>query len=222
MIWGVVIACYYGAQKYDKLRQSVATTLVIGLGLSVSVMFLGHFGLYPLLTFLGTPSSIIRQSYQYISMIVSCVWVSLGYNLCAGLLRAVGDSLTALYFLIFSALVNIILDFFITQLHLGVQSAGLATIISQGLSAILCLYYIKKKVTFLLLHKSDFVLDSSLYLDLFGQGMAMGLMNSIVSIGTVTLQYAINGFCPLIISAQVAARRIMSFAVLPLTSLAAG
>lgn len=48
---GVVIACYYGAQKYDKLRQSVATTLVIGLGLSVSVMFLGHFGLYPLLTF---------------------------------------------------------------------------------------------------------------------------------------------------------------------------
>ena len=155
-------------------------------------------------------------------MIVSCVGVSLGYNLCAGLLRAVGDSLTALYFLIFSALVNIILDFFITQLHLGVQSAGLATIISQGLSAILCLYYIKKKVTFLLLHKSDFVLDSSLYLDLFGQGMAMGLMNSIVSIGTVTLQYAINGFGPLIISAQVAARRIMSFAVLPLTSLAAG
>ena len=77
-------------------------------------------------------------------------------------------------------------------------------------------------MTFLLLHKSDFVLDSSLYLDLFGQGMAMGLMKSLVSIGTVTLQYAINGFCPLIISAQVAARRIMSFAVLPLTSLAAG
>ena len=74
-------------------------------------------------------------------MIVSCVGVTLGYNLCAGLLRAVGDSLTALYFLIFSAIVNIVLDlFFITQLHLGVQSAGLATIISQGLSAILCLY----------------------------------------------------------------------------------
>ena len=67
-------------------------------------------------------------------MIVSCVGVSLGYNLCAGLLRAVGDSLTALYFLIFSALVNIILDFFITQLHLGVQSAGLVTIISRIMS----------------------------------------------------------------------------------------
>ena len=136
---GVVIARYYGAQDYRKLRQSVAATVVIGLGLSALVMILGHFGLYPLLRFLGTPASIIRQSYQYISMIVSCVGVTLGYNLCAGLLRAVGDSLTALYFLIFSALVNIVLDlFFITQLHLGVQSAGLATIISQGLSAILC------------------------------------------------------------------------------------
>ena len=123
---GVVIARYYGAQDFRKLRQSVAATVVIGLGLSALVMILGHFGLYPLLRFLGTPASIIGQSYQYISMIVSCVGVTLGYNLCAGLLRAVGDSLTALYFLIFSALVNIVLDlFFITQLHLGVQSAEL-------------------------------------------------------------------------------------------------
>ena len=135
---GVVIARYYGAKDFRKLRQSVAATAVIGLGLSALVMILGHFGLYPLLRFLGTPTSIIGQSYQYISMIVSCVGITLGYNLCAGLLRAVGDSLTALYFLIFSALVNIVLDlFFITQLHLGVQSAGLATIISQGLSALL-------------------------------------------------------------------------------------
>ena len=101
---GVVIARYYGAQDFRKLRQSVAATVVIGLVLSALVMILGHFGLYPLLTFLGTPNSIIGQSYQYISMIVSCVGVSLGYNLCAGLLRAVGDSLTALYFLIFFSL----------------------------------------------------------------------------------------------------------------------
>ena len=95
---GVVIARYYGAQDFRKLRQSVAATVVIGLVLSALVMILGHFGLYPLLRFLGTPASIIGQSYQYISMIVSCVGVTLGYNLCAGLLRAVGDSLTASIF----------------------------------------------------------------------------------------------------------------------------
>lgn len=106
---GVVIARYYGAQNDNKLRQSVAATFVIALGLSISVMLLGHFGLYPLLSFLGTPKSIINQSHQYISMIVSGVGVTMGYNLCAGLLRAVGDSLAALYFLIFSAFVNILL-----------------------------------------------------------------------------------------------------------------
>ena len=90
---GVVIARYYGAQDFRKLRQSVAATVVIGLVLSALVMILGHFGLYPLLRFLGTPASIIGQSYQYISMIVSCVGVTLGYNLCAGLLQMrFGDS----------------------------------------------------------------------------------------------------------------------------------
>ena len=84
-------------------------------------------------------------------MIVSCVGVSFAYNLFAGLLRSIGDSLAALAFLIFSAIVNVILDlYFITQLQLGVQSAGLATIISQGLSAILCYFYIRKSVPELL------------------------------------------------------------------------
>ena len=125
MVWSCYRTFYPVLKTKALLRQSVAATVVIGLVLSALVMILGHFGLYPLLKFLGTPASIIGQSYQYISMFVSCVGVTLGYNLCAGLLRAVGDSLTALYFLIFSALVNIILDlFFITQLHLGVQSAG--------------------------------------------------------------------------------------------------
>ena len=102
-------------------------------------MLLGFLGLYPLLQYLDTPAEILPQSYQYISMIVTCVGVSFAYNLFAGLLRSIGDSLAALGFLIFSALVNVVLDlYFITQLHLGVQSAGLATIISQGLSAVLC------------------------------------------------------------------------------------
>ena len=139
----------------------------------------------------------------------------------AGLLRAVGDSLAALYFLIIAAILNILLDlYFITQLHLGVQSAGIATIIAQGISALLCLLYIRKKVPFLLPHRKDFVWDKELYQDLLSQGLAMGLMTSIVSIGTVILQSAINQLGTTIISAQVAARRIMSFAVLPITAIA--
>ena len=218
---GVVIARCFGAQDMTQLKHAVASTLVIGFGLSLIVSTLGHFGMYPLLEFLGTPTEIIDLSYQYIHMIVLCVGVTFAYNLCAGLLRAVGDSQAALYFLIFSALVNIILDlFFITQLHLGVQSAGLATIISQGLSAILCYFYIRKRANFLLPQRKHFIWDKELYLDLLGQGLAMGLMTSIVSIGTVTLQTSINALGATIISAQTSARRIMSFSMLPVSAIA--
>ena len=218
---GVIIARCFGAKDMDQLKHAVASTITIGLGLSLIVSTVGHFGMYPLLEFLETPTEIIDLSYQYIHMIVLCVGVTFAYNLCAGLLRAVGDSQAALYFLIFSAIVNIILDiFFITQLHLGVQSAGLATIISQGLSAILCYFYIRKRANFLLPQRKHFTWDKELYLDLLGQGLAMGLMTSIVSIGTVTLQTSINALGATIISAQTSARRIMSFSMLPVSAIA--
>lgn len=155
-------------------------------------------------------------------MIVTCVGVSFAYNLFAGLLQSIGDSLAALGFLIFSALVNVVLYlYFITQLHLGVQSAGLATIISQGLSAVLCFYYICKSVPELLPQRKHFKWDKSLYADLLEQGLAMGLMSSIVSIGSVILQSSVNTFGAVIISAQTAARRIMAFALLPMTAISA-
>ncbi|HEU9872138.1 damage inducible DinF protein [Streptococcus pneumoniae] len=219
---GIVIARYYGARNFTKIKEAVAATWILGALLSILVMLLGFLGLYHLLQYLDTPAEILPQSYQYISMIVTCVGVSFAYNLFAGLLRSIGDSLAALGFLIFSALVNVVLDlYFITQLHLGVQSAGLATIISQGLSAVLCFYYIRKSVPELLPQFKHFKWDKSLYADLLEQGLAMGLMSSIVSIGSVILQFSVNTFGAVIISAQTAARRIMTFALLPMTAISA-
>lgn len=143
---GIVIARYYGAGNYEKLKSAVAATFVIGGVLSIIIAVLGNFTLYPLLELLGTPSNIIAQSYEYIYLIVVFVGVTLAYNLCAGLLRAVVDSKAALYFLIFAAIINTVLDiYFIAYLHMGVRSAGVATIISQGMSAVLCFIYIRKK-----------------------------------------------------------------------------
>lgn len=219
---GVVIARLYGARNFAKIKEAVAATWILGAILSALVMLIGFFGLYPLLQYLETPVEILPQSYEYISMIVTCVGVSFAYNLFAGLLRSIGDSLAALAFLIFSAIVNVILDlYFITQLHLGVQSAGLATIISQGLSAILCYFYIRKSVPELLPGLKHFKWNKALYVDLLEQGLAMGLMGSIVSIGSVILQSSVNSFGAVIISAQTAARRIMAFALLPMTAISA-
>ena len=217
---GIVIARHYGAGNYEKLKSAVAATFVIGGVLSIVIAVLGNFTLYPLLKLLGTPSNIINQSYEYIYLIVVFVGVAFAYNLCAGLLRAVGDSKAALYFLIFSAIINIILDvYFIAYLHLGVRSAGVATIISQGVSAVLCFTYIRRKTPFLIPSKKHFTWNKKLYVDLLGQGLSMGLMFSVVSIGTVILQTSINALGSTIISAQTSARRIMIFALLPIIAM---
>ena len=206
--------------KAEKILGNCTVMLVI-MAIILTAVFLiwGE----PILMVFGASEATIGYALDYMRIYaLGTIFVQLALGLNA-FINAQGYAKIGMITVAIGALCNIVLDpIFIFSMSMGVKGAALATIISQGLSAILCLYYIKKKVTFLLPSKSDFVLDSSLYLDLFGQGMAMGLMNSIVSIGTVTLQYAINGFGPLIISAQVAARRIMSFAVLPLTSLAAG
>ena len=219
---GIVIARYYGARNFTKIKEAVAATWILGALLSIVVMLLGFLGLYPLLQYLDTPAEILPQSYQYISMIVTCVGVSFAYNLFAGLLRSIGDSLAALGFLIFSALVNVVLDlYFITQLHLGVQSAGLATIISQGLSAVLCFTIFVRAFQNCSLNSNISNGTKALYADLLEQGLAMGLMSSIVSIGSVILQSSVNTFGAVIISAQTAARRIMAFALLPMTAISA-
>lgn len=219
----IVIARYYGARNEDMVKRSVAATLVIGLGLSLLVMLVGHFGLLPLLGLLGTPANIINQSYAYISVIMSFVIVTFSYNLGAGLLRAIGNSLMALVVLVFASILNIVLDItFITRLHLGVAGAGIATIIAQALSALLCFIYIYKKCPILIPRRQHFKLDMALYGDLLGQGLSMGFMSSIVSIGTVILQMAINGLGVTMIAAQTTARRIQSFAIMPLTALASG
>ena len=217
---GIIIARYYGAGNYEKLRSAVAATFVIGGVLSIVIAVLGNFTLYLLLELLGTPSNVIAQSYEYIYLIVVFVGVTLAYNLCAGLLRAVGDSKAALYFLIFSAIINTVLDiYFIAYLHMGVRSAGVATIISQGVSAVLCFIYIRKKTPFLIPYKKHFTWNKKLYIDLLGQGTSMGLMMSIVSIGTVILQTSINALGSTIISAQTSARRIMVLALLPIIAM---
>lgn len=219
---GIVIARQYGAREEEQVKRSVAAASLISLVLSAVMMTVGLLGIRPLLGLLGTPAAIAEQSYSYISLILMGIGVTFAYNLGAGLLRAIGNSLTALYILVFAAFLNIVLDFyFITELGLGVRSAGLATIISQGLAALLCVIYIVKKVPILVPKKEHVVWDKGLYGELLSQGLAMGFMFTIVSIGTVTLQTAINSFGVLIIGAQTTARRLMALSLMPMTAVAA-
>ncbi|MGM9913312.1 MATE family efflux transporter [Floccifex sp.] len=207
--FGIVISRYYGAKETDKLKKAVANAILLSLIFSISLTILSYFFLPNLLTLLNTPSTIFKQALSYIQCISLFLVVTMFYNLSAGLLRAIGDSLTPLIVLIISSVLNVILDIlFITQLNMGIQGAAIATVIAQILSTIICVGLIFKKAKILIPNKFSF--DKQISLDLAAQGFSMGLMVSIVSIGTVTLQFAINKLGTDIIAAHTSARKLLS------------
>ena len=217
----IVAARSYGAQDDDLLKKTVAGSLVIGLIASLCITLAGAVGLRPLLVLLDTPAEILEDAYRYIIVIDYGVIVMFAYNLCAGLLRAIGNSFMPLVFLLISSGLNILLDLlFIAKMGMGVQGAAVATVISQGVSVLLCILYVFAKVKLLLPEKKHFKVGQHLYWELFSQSISMGLMSSIVSAGSVVLQYGINGLGTLVIAGHTAARKMFMFTDMPLLSMA--
>lgn len=218
--FSIVTARSYGANDENLVKKSVAGSLVIGAGITIIIMIISKLFLFPLLELLNTPSNIIEESYIYIFTVCIFVGVMFLYNLCAGVLRAIGNSIMPLIFLIISSILNIGLDIlFITKFNMGIRGAAVATVIAQGISAVLCIIYIYKKCPILIPKKEHFVFDKELYKELLGQGLSMGVMLLIVSAGTVILQTAINNLGYLIIAGHTAARKLNSFAMIPVASL---
>ncbi len=216
----IVTARSFGAGDEEELKTSVAASMIIGLCSSLAITLIGQLCLHPLLRLLNTPPEIIDQAYGYISTVTMFVLVMFAYNLCAGLLRSIGNSFMPLMFLILSSCINIVLDIlFITRLNMGVRGAAVATVISQGISAALCMVYIFKKTKILVPERRHFQADRELYRELLGQGFSMGFMGSIVSAGSVILQYGINGLGYLVIAAHTAARKLYMFCSMPVITM---
>ena len=217
----IVAARAYGAQDEDLLKKTVAGSLVIGLIASLAITAAGFFGLRPLLELLDTPAEILEDAYGYIIVIDLGVLVMFAYNLCAGLLRAIGNSVMPLVFLLISSALNVVLDlWFIAGLGMGVKGAAVATVLAQGVSVVLCVLYVAARVRILLPERRHFAVSGKLYWDLFSQSISMGLMSSIVSAGSVVLQYGINGLGTLTIAGHTAARKLFAFTDMPLIAMA--
>ena len=212
----IVAARSYGSGDSEQLKRSVAAAIVIGAGTMAAITLLARFILYPFLQLLHTPPEIIDQSYAYVSTITLFIAVMFAYNLCSGFLRAIGNSVMPLVFLILSSVINIILDFlFIAGLGMGIQGAAVATVIAQGVSVICCLIYIGWKTQILIPGRQHFVWDKKLYQEMLAQGFSMGLMNCIVSAGTAILQSGINSLGYLVIAGHTAARKLCQFLNMP-------
>ncbi len=219
---GFAIVCgrSFGSGDEDRMKQSVAASLFIGLGTCIVITLIAMVGLAPLLKLINTPENIFAEAYTYIRIIALGLIVTFSYNLCSNMLRAIGDSVMPLVFLIISSLLNIVLDImFITVFHMGVAGAAIATVIAQGVSTILCLIYIFNKTKILIPEARHFKYNAELYKDVSGQGYAMALMGSIVSVGSIILQSGINSLGSTIIAGHVAARKLYMFGNMPFTSM---
>lgn len=199
----------YGAGDYEAMRKSIGNAVILSACMVVIITFFSLMILDFVLTIMQTPADIYHMSKEYITIICWGIWCNILYNLLASILRAVGNSKVPLYFLVVSALLNIVLDLlFIRVFHLGVAGAAYATVIAQGLSGILCLIYIVKKVTILKMEKSHWKIDSHCMKIQLITGIPMALQFSITAIGTMVLQSVLNLFGSTAIAGYTAAIKI--------------
>ena len=219
--YSVVIARFIGARDNIRVKKAVATGIILTAILSLIIMGLSISILRPLMTLLNTPEEIFEVAYGYLFTVCIFVAVTAFYNLSGGILRAKGNSFIPLIMLFISSVLNIILDIiFIGYMHMGVKGAAIATVIAQFVSAVLCITYILVKEKDILPDKEHFIYDKDIYKDMIAQGLSMGLMMSIVSMGTVILSGAINKLGKDIIASYISARKIMSFGLIIISTLA--
>ncbi len=216
--FSVVTARFYGSGEEKALKKNIAGAITLGFGTAIVLITLTAVFLKPILRLLQVPAEQFDMSYSYIVVLVWGMFITLAYNLCANTLRATGDSVTPLIYLVISSLVNVGLDyFFILNLHLGVAGAAYATVIAQFLSVVLCLIRIYRGFPILHVGREDSQFDREQLWQLYQNGLSMGLMSSLVNFGTVVLQSGINQLGTSIIVAHTAARKVFEIWNLPIS-----
>lgn len=218
--FSIPVAQRFGGENYTAMRQLIFNSWILILvscfALSIpSVMFCRS-----LLLLVKTPKDVVGMAYSYFVIILAGIPVTLFYNFLAGIIRSVGDSKTPLYFLIISALLNIALDLiFISLFNWGIPGAAYATVISQGVSGVLCFFYMKAKFEILRFRKEDKTISRKKIMNLLGIGVPMGLQYSITAIGSVILQSAVNALGSLYVASVAAGQKITIFFSTPFDAL---
>lgn len=214
--FAIIIATYFGAQNEKDMKKAMGGTILMGLVAAAVISCVSLLFLSPILGFLNISADLLPQARTYISIILMGLIAATAYNICAAILRAMGDSFTPLIFLVISTILNIGLDYgFILLFQMGVAGAALATVISQAVSAILCFLYMRKKYPQLTLGKEDFCPQKEVYHKLLSTGFSMAFMSAFVQLGTFSLQTSINTFGTNTIVAHTAARKASSIFMMP-------
>ena len=220
---GILIAKHYGAQDKEGLQLAVHTGLTFALlgGLALSVI--GVLLAPVILRWMGTPEDVMPNSVAYFRVYFAGVWTMFLYNMCGGILRNVGDSRRPLYYLILSSVINVALDLlFVAVLHWGVASAALATTISQGVSAALCLWKLTHTDQICRVDLRKLGLHMPTLKKVVRFGLPSGVQHSVTSFANVVVQSNINAFGSNAMAGCGSYSKIEGFAFLPVTCFSMG
>lgn len=213
--FGICLGQRCGAKNETGMRRSIAVSLLWSVLFTVLLTAVCCLLAHPILNWMQTPDQIYVMAYDYMFVILLGIGATIFYNMISNILRALGDSKTPLYFLIFSSLLNIVLDLvFILTFHMGVAGAAWATVLSQLLSAILCTVWGAKKFTVLHVGKKDFAdlkHDALIHLK---TGLPMGFQMSVMCIGQLAMQAAVNALGSDAIAGYTAATKVDQLSVL--------
>ena len=208
----------FGAGIYDRLRKTVANSILLAILSSVVLLLISQAAARPVLELLQTPDAIIGDSLTYLRIMFAGIPVVMAYNILAAILRALGDGKTPLYAMVVAALINVALDLiFVLVFHWGIAGAAVATVIAQVCSGIFCLVSILK-LPVLAFSRSDFRMEGRLCLHLMKLGLPMAFQNAIISVGGMIVQFVVNGFGVLFIAGFTATNKLYGILEVAATS----
>lgn len=208
--YAIIVTQKFGAHNREELKQSIAGMILLNGVVTFPVVLVPVIFIRPIMRFMNTPAAIFEDAFTYIVIVGVGMIFTIGYNMFAGILRAMGNSRTPLVFLIISSVLNVILDILLVAgFEMGVAGAALATIMAQGISAALSGWYIFKHYKEVLPAKEDFRVSREMLGEMLSAGVAMGLMYSVVETGNVIFQSANNQLGESFITAHTASRTII-------------
>lgn len=217
----VIISHYFGAKNEQGVKRAVHTSLVCTFILGLVMMGFGYFITPPLLVFMSTPDSVMPLATQYLQIYFLGILGLMMYNIGSAILRAVGDSVKPLIFLIITSLLNIVLDiFFVVTLKLGVAGAAYATIISQFISAILTIIVLVRSKEIYRVRAAELGVDRKILGQIITVGMPAGIQSAVISFSNLFVQGYINRFGEASTAGWGAYGRIDAFVMLPMQSIA--
>ena len=219
----VVVAQQYGAGRQSEVRTTISTTLIFLVLLSIAVSAVGMPLLPVFARMTHIPDEILQESLTYLRITMAGLIFTMLYNLFAGILQALGDSVTPLIFLVISSILSILGDLFcVIRLGMGVAGVALATLAAQAVSVLLCAIYVRRRVPYFQFERGTFRFDRTIFRMVLRMGVPAAIQGGLMEMGFIFVQSLVNSFSTVNIAAYAAASKMENFSMMPLHAVSQG